>query len=113
MLRAFSLENGLSRRRTDELVLAVSELAANLVRHSTRGGTVSWRVAESDGRRAIEVECTDSGPGISNIAEAMEEGFSTHGGLGGGLSGARRLADKFEIESQPSATTVRIAKWLP
>ena len=64
---------------------------------------------ESDARRSrIEVVVEDHGPGIPDLEKAMEYGFSTGGGLGAGLPGAKRLAHEFEIESEPGRTRVTI-----
>jgi serine/threonine-protein kinase RsbT len=56
------------------------------------------------------VLCEDSGPGIEDVELAMQDGHSTRGGLGGGLSGARRLMDEFEIRSQVGVGTIVIAR---
>jgi len=58
------------------------------------------------------VVARDQGPGIGDIALALQDGYSTSGGLGLGLPGARRLMDEFEIESQVGkGTTVTMKKW--
>jgi len=111
-VRMFSKDHGLSPQSSEELVIAVSELATNLVRYSTSGGSIRLQWSDGGPRQAIEVECTDSGPGIADLDEALREGFSSGGGLGGGLSSVRRLVDEFSIESSPAATTVRIRKYL-
>lgn len=55
----------------------------------------------------------DSGPGISDVARAMTDGYSTGGGLGLGLPGVRRLMDEFEITSTAGeGTVVQAKKWL-
>ena len=56
----------------------------------------------------------DDGPGISNLDQALMDGFSTNGGLGGGLPGVKRLMDQFDIESEAgSGTRVSCRKWSP
>jgi len=63
-------------------------------------------------RRGIRLEFADEGPGIADLDRAMQDGFSTGGGLGLGLGGARRLAEEFHIDSSPGqGTRVRIARW--
>ena len=113
LVRSFCLEAGLSRHKAEELVVAASELATNVVRHSGASGTIRCRLAKVDGRRCIEIECVDQGSGISDLAEAMREGFSSiKGSLGGGLSSARELVDEFSVESEPGTTRIRMRKWL-
>jgi serine/threonine-protein kinase RsbT len=42
----------------------------------------------------------------------MQDGYTTGGGLGLGLGGARRLAEEFHIDSSPGqGTRVKIARW--
>ncbi len=63
-------------------------------------------------RKGIEVVTRDSGPGITNVEEAMTDHFSTSGTLGLGLPGVRRLVDEFEIETAPGeGTRVLFRKW--
>ena len=65
-------------------------------------------------RRGLALEFIDEGPGIPDIQLALKDGYTTGGGMGLGLSGAKRLSDEFEIESAPGAgTTVKIRKWKP
>ncbi len=55
----------------------------------------------------------DNGPGIPVLAKAMEEGYSSVGSLGLGLTGAKRLVDEFAITSElGKGTRVEIVKWL-
>ena len=64
-------------------------------------------------RRGLRVEISDSGPGISDLAAAMEDGFSTGGGLGLGLGGSRRLVDHFEISPNgDSGVRVAMTVWM-
>ena len=92
---------GFERAAGQRLATAVSELANNLVFHASAGGTVRILPLARPGQCGIEVVVEDGGPGIPDVAAAMTDGFSTNGGLGGGLPGSRRLMDDFVIESQP------------
>ena len=101
---------GFSVVEAESLVLAVSELAANLARYA-KGGELLLTPLERPGLVGIEVVSRDQGPGISDVERAMRDGFSTGGGLGSGLPAARRLMDEFEITSQPNGTLVMARKW--
>jgi serine/threonine-protein kinase RsbT len=58
------------------------------------------------------VVARDKGPGIPDIAQAMQDGHSTSHGLGFGLPGAKRLMDEFDIISQVGkGTTIVMKKW--
>jgi len=90
---------------------AISELARNIVRYAVRG-EVTLRLINDNGKRGIEVVAADDGPGIPDIEMAMQDGYSTSGGLGLGLPGTRRLMDEFEITSSfGKGTTVTVRRW--
>lgn len=89
-----------SKVRTYRLMTAVSELGNNLVFHATRGGVIGLETVFQRGRVGIAVKAEDEGPGIVDLELAMQDGFSTAGGLGSGLPGTRRLLDEFSIYSK-------------
>ena len=77
-----------------------------------RGEVLLELVRDGDGRRGIRVVARDEGPGIADLERALTDGYTTGGGLGLGLPGARRLVDDFEIETAPGVgTTVTLVKW--
>lgn len=93
------------------IATAISELARNIVRYA-RSGEIVIRPTTNSGRRGIQIVAQDSGPGIRDIEQALQIGFSTAGGLGLGLPGVRRLMDEFDIQSNVGqGTIVRITKW--
>ena len=93
------------------IVTAASELARNVYKYAGEG-LMRWRYLEDGSRSGIELQFVDQGPGIEDIGRALEEGYSTGGGLGMGLPGARRLMDEMEIQSAlGQGTTVTLKKW--
>jgi serine/threonine-protein kinase RsbT len=94
-----------------KLVTAASELARNTLKYG--GGGEVHLDALSDGlRKGIGLIFVDNGPGISDIEQALRDGFTSGGGLGLGLGGSRRLVEEFEIDSrQGEGTAVSIVKW--
>ena len=108
------LAAALGFRSTDLTLIAtaISELAHNIVLYARRGRIVVKRI-ERNGGRGIMVVARDDGPGIPNVAQALQSGFSTSGGLGLGLPGVRRLTDEFDIVSAVGrGTIVTVKKWL-
>jgi serine/threonine-protein kinase RsbT len=94
-----------------KLVTAASELARNTLVHGG-GGLVRIVTVESDGRRGLRLTFADEGPGIPDVDQALTDGYTSGGGLGLGLGGARRLVNEFEIDSRPGAgTRVTVVKW--
>lgn len=91
---------------------SVSELANNLFLHTARGGAIILVALRREGEVGVEVVAEDDGPGIPDVELAMQDGFSTTGGLGGGLPGVERLMDEFKITSTVGVGTRVVArKW--
>lgn len=103
-------ELGFSSVQAHYIATAASELAANLFIHAD-GGMFEATVLTD--RPGLELVVTDHGPGIVDIEKALQDGYSTAGGLGCGLPGVQRLMDEMDINSQPGqGTVVRARKWL-
>jgi serine/threonine-protein kinase RsbT len=93
------------------IATAISELACNIVSYVTRGEIIR-RLVQQGNQQGIVIIAHDEGPGIPDVAQAMQDGYSTGNSLGLGLPGAKRLMDEFEIVSHPGkGTTVTIKKW--
>lgn len=93
------------------IATAISEMARNIVSYAGTGEIVLRRVEQGQ-RRGIAVVARDRGPGIANIQQAMQDGYSTSRGLGLGLPGSKRLMDEFDITSELGAgTIVTMTKW--
>jgi serine/threonine-protein kinase RsbT len=94
-----------------KIVTAASELARNALIHGG-GGTVRLEAFNDGARKGLRLTFEDRGPGIADIELAMKDGYTTGGGLGLGLSGAKRLSNEFEIRSKPGeGTMVAITRW--
>ena len=93
------------------IATAISEIARNILTYAQRG-EMTFEAATEPLRRGIVVTAKDEGPGIPDVARAMEDGYSSGHGLGLGLPGARRLMDDFSIESAlGTGTTIVMKKW--
>jgi len=110
-VRQAATQLGFSQSEVARIVTAASEIARNVYRYAGEG-VMRWCPVEKGGQRAIEVRFVDHGPGIANVELALTEGYSTGGGLGMGLPGAKRLTDELEIDSKVGqGTTVILRKW--
>jgi RNA polymerase sigma factor (sigma-70 family) len=110
--REVAARAGFSTSAQTLIATAISEISRNIVKFAERGEVAIALVAE-DGRRGVRVVARDVGPGITDLDEAMRDGYSTYQGLGLGLPGAKRLMDRFELSSVPGeGTTVTMEKWL-
>jgi len=111
LVRESAIAQGLSLVDQTKLITAASELARNTLVHGG-GGDMQLEVLNDGARRGVRVTFSDQGPGIPDIALALKDGYSTRGGLGLGLGGAKRLVNEFAIESLPGeGTKVTILRW--
>jgi RNA polymerase sigma factor (sigma-70 family) len=109
--RALALEIGFGPSESTVIATAISEIARNIVQFAKRG-QIMLSAVEQDHRRGLTVVARDVGPGIADLALAQTDGFSSYGGMGLGLPGARRLMDEFDITSEPGkGTVVVMTKW--
>jgi serine/threonine-protein kinase RsbT len=94
------------------ITTAISELARNIYLYAGQGQICIDKLFIG-GKIGLQILATDSGPGISDIRQVMEDGYSTSGGLGAGLPGVKRLMDEFFIDSNPgNGTEIKATKWL-
>ena len=108
LARSLSASLGFGKADQTRLATAVSELTRNVIMHAGSGECRISDVSDADFKR-IEIVVEDQGPGIASIESAMQDGFSTSGSMGAGLSGTRRLVETFNIVSEPGLTCVTIA----
>ena len=112
--RALALELGFNGADVTLIAAAISEVARNIVDHAKKGEIVMSGVNanNSNGKRGIQIIARDEGPGIRDVAQAMQYGYSTRKGLGVGLPGAKWLMDEFDIASEVGrGTTITMKKW--
>jgi len=110
-VREHAVALGFSLVDQTKLVTAASELARNTLIYGG-GGEAELTALRIGERRGLRLEFVDRGPGIADVQQAMQDGFTTGTGLGLGLGGARRLANDFRIESTPGrGTRVMILRW--
>jgi len=119
---------GFDEVKSGEIAIMVSELVTNVLKHGGgKGKILICQLEDHDNKKAIEVWCCDSGNGISNFQNAMQDGYSGKSSLGLGLGTIRRFSDEMEInpdspngfkESYFSGShdfkhCIRTRKWVP
>jgi serine/threonine-protein kinase RsbT len=112
--RALALELGFNGADVTLIAAAISEVARNIVDHAKNGEILMAPVLNGHNgtRTGIEIIARDQGPGIRDVAQAMQYGYSTRKGLGVGLPGAKWLMDEFDIASEVGrGTTITMRKW--
>lgn len=110
--RALATALGFSGADLTLIATAISEVARNIVDHAKQGEIILG-AAHQGNRHGISITAQDEGPGIKDVFQAMQYGYSTRKGLGVGLPGAKWLMDEFCIFSKVGkGTTVTMKKWL-
>ncbi|MBW8481859.1 anti-sigma regulatory factor [Actinomadura parmotrematis] len=112
LVRTAAGHAGMSLVDQTKLITAASELARNTFVYGGGGAVRVEHVVNARGRAGVRIAFSDRGPGIPDVDQALTEGWTSGGGLGLGLSGARRLVDEFELETEVGkGTTVTVTKW--
>jgi serine/threonine-protein kinase RsbT len=94
-----------------KFVTAASEIARNTIDHGG-GGLARVETIIAGGRRGVRLIFEDQGPGIADIKLAMQDGYSSAGGLGMGMPGSKRLSNEFYVESTlGQGTKVTLVRW--
>ena len=104
---------GFTVREQTQVATAVSEIARNAYGYAG-GGKVEYGIDQAAGGPEFLVRLSDQGPGIRDLPAILEGRYQSPTGLGVGISGARRLVDRFDVKSSPGAgTVIALAKRLP
>ena len=110
-VRKWAVTLGFSLVDQTKIITAASEIARNTIDYGG-GGELRLEQVRSGAHRGLRLVFTDKGPGIPDIAQAMSDGYTSGGGLGLGLGGAKRLCNEFEIRSAPGeGTTIAMIRW--
>jgi serine/threonine-protein kinase RsbT len=111
-VRARAVTAGFSLVEQTKIVTAASEIGRNTVDYGG-GGILRIELLRNGRNRGVRLTFTDQGPGIADLSLAMKDGYTSGGGLGLGLGGAKRLSNEFDIRSTPGqGTVVTLARWI-
>ncbi len=107
--RDLAASAGFTKGDQTVIAAAISEIARNILNYAKRG-EIALSLVQNGDRQGVVIVASDSGPGIIDVARAMQDGFSTSGGLGLGLPGAKRLMDEFDVDSKVGRGTIVVMK---
>ena len=111
VVREWSISTGFRLVDQTKVVTAASEIARNVLEYGGGGALLLESLLENP-RRGLRLSFEDKGPGIPDVEQALKDGFTTGGGLGLGLGGARRLVHEFALESSVGVgTRVTLTQW--
>lgn len=109
--RQYAKDLGFSTVDQARIATAISELARNIYLYADTG-KIYFEIIDQINRKGLKISATDNGPGIPDISQVMQDGYSTSGGLGAGLPGVKRLMDQFDIQSSGEETKIEAIKWV-
>ena len=111
--RALATQAGFSICDSTLITTAISEMTRNILEYA-RQGEVTISLLRNGTKCGVKIVARDHGPGIADISQVMQDGYSSRKGMGIGLPGTKRLMDEFEIRSKiGNGTTVTMKKWSP
>ncbi|MGH9311454.1 MAG: ATP-binding protein [Vicinamibacterales bacterium] len=102
---------GFDASEQTRVATAVSEIVRNAFRYA-RDAAVTFALDETETPQRLRMSITDQGPGIPRLDDVLAGRYRSATGMGLGIVGARRLMDRFKIESSPRGTTVVLEKFL-
>ncbi|QXI08681.1 anti-sigma regulatory factor [Pseudomonas tensinigenes] len=109
--RKLATECGMRLIDLTKMVTAVSELARNTMVYGG-GGDMDWQILDEDHKVGLRLTFRDEGPGIPDLKLAMTDGWTSGSGMGLGLTGAKRLVEEFELDTEPGkGTRITITRW--
>ncbi|HBL62958.1 MAG TPA: serine/threonine protein kinase [Cyanobacteria bacterium UBA8803] len=108
---AIALASELEFKETErgKVAIVVTEAAKNLLEHAENGELILQPLNTYEGK-GIEIVALDRGPGMRNLFECLQDGFSTAGTMGTGLGAIQRLCDRFDIHSVPDVGTALVTQ---
>lgn len=112
LARSMAGETRLSETDTGRAAIVASEAATNLVKHAS-GGEMMLRGSWVGDTPILDILAIDRGPGMSNLAECLRDGFTTAGTAGNGLGAIVRQSTFFDAYSKPGKGTVVLSRIAP
>jgi serine/threonine-protein kinase RsbT len=108
-----AMDMGFQTADATKIAVVISELGRNIVSYAGKGTITVLSQAGDTSRKYIKIIADDKGPGIKNLNQVLDGGYTTSGGMGLGVSGSRKLMDEFNIRTgEGEGTTITAVKWL-
>jgi anti-sigma regulatory factor (Ser/Thr protein kinase) len=91
------------------VALVATELASNVIKHGG-GGEILLGTFEDADETGIELIALDKGPGMSDVAVCLSDGYSTAGTAGKGFGAIVRLSHQIDVASWPGRGTAVLSR---
>jgi anti-sigma regulatory factor (Ser/Thr protein kinase) len=110
--REMALSLGMDDSAAEQVAIVATETCTNLLKHATRGQILlQTTTEESDALPLLELLALDQGPGMSNLDQCLQDGYSTGGGPGQGLGAIQRMSKQSDIYTLAGKGTVVLGRW--
>src|ERR1700739_14156 len=96
---------GLDKKKSGEAAIVITEAARNAVVYGG-GGQLLLSGIKSKNETRMEIVALDRGPGIADLSQALQDGYSTGGTPGTGLGAIKRMAEVFDVFSNAKGTAI-------
>jgi len=106
---ALSHDEGLDQTLAANAALISTEICTNLLKHARQGEVFLSTLSDRAGP-GVEILAIDRGPGITDVAQCLADGYSSTNTPGTGLGAIARLSQEFDIYSQVDKGTVLVAQ---
>src|SRR5581483_10907202 len=98
-------EEELDDQLTANTSLVATEICTNLLKHAQRG-EIFLSALSDHAEAGVEILAVDRGPGISDLATCLADGYSSTNTSGTGLGAITRRSSEFDAYSEPGRGTV-------
>ena len=110
--REMALGLGMDEGGAEQVAIVATEACTNLLKHATRGQILlQTTTEESEAIPMLELLAVDQGPGMNNLDQCLQDGFSTGGSPGQGLGAIQRMSKQSDIYTLPGKGTAVLARW--
>lgn len=106
---AIAQEEGLDEAVAGRAAIVASEICTNLLKHAQNGEVFLSTLSDHSGP-GIEILAIDRGPGMTDVARCLADGYTSGKTPGTGLGAIRRQSQHFDIYSEPGRGTVLVAR---
>jgi anti-sigma regulatory factor (Ser/Thr protein kinase) len=110
--RSMAAAIGLNETVSEQVSIVVTEACTNLLKHAGRGEIILHSSSEGlEPTFLLEVLALDQGPGMGNLQQSLQDGYSTGNTAGHGLGAIVRLSQDSDFYTVPKKGTGILARW--
>jgi anti-sigma regulatory factor (Ser/Thr protein kinase) len=110
--RRMALDLGMDESSAEHVAIVATEACTNLLKHASRGQILLQTTTEgSEAMPLLELLAMDQGPGMENLEQCLQDGYSTGSSPGEGLGAIQRMSKQSDFYTAAGKGTVVLARW--